>query len=279
MQTLETAQAALDALATGPDGRLTLHAENLTTRQVLSVDGERQSATASCIKLFILAQIARRMDNGTLDPDQEIEMRVCDQVGGSGVLRHLSAPLRFKLRDVAMLMMIQSDNTATNMALDLVGLKAVNTLAAELGCAETTLRNRIDFDAIGTDIRNLAVGSARDFCKLLSAIATGDGFSRKASRFMLDILTRQNYLDLLPRKLGFNPYAADLGGAQELWIGHKTGFFPGFRGDVGIWKRGGQTVVVAAFVEDADNPSFAPDNPAALKLGRVGEIVAGALLP
>lgn len=195
------------------------------------------------------------------------------------MLKHLSAPLDFTVHDIAMLMMIQSDNTATNMALDLVGLDTVNILAADLGCTRTQIRNQIDFAAIGSDIRNLAVSSARDFCRLLTAIDRCDGFSAAMSNAILNILGRQNYLDLLPRELDFNPYAQDLGSDQALWIGHKTGFFPGFRGDAGIWKRNGQTVVITAFLEGIEDSGFAADNPGALKLGRAGAFVAEALLP
>lgn len=279
MAKLEQAQAALDAMAEGKDGRLSLYARNLTSGQTLSVDADRVSGTASCIKLFILAEMARRVDAGTLDMASRCRMRREDQVGGSGVLKHLSAPLDFTVHDIAMLMMIQSDNTATNMALDLVGRDNVNRLASDLGCTDTEIRNRIDFTAIGSDIRNLAVSSARDFCRLLTAIVQCDGFSADMSDAMLNILARQNYLDLLPRALDFNPYAQDLGSEQALWIGHKTGFFPGFRGDAGIWKRKGQTVVVTAFLEGIEDSSFAADNPGALKLGRAGAFVAGALLP
>jgi hypothetical protein len=105
--------------------------------------------TASCIKLFILLVLMRRIAAGDLTLEQRIPVLAGQQVGGSGVLKDLSAGIELPLRDVATLMIVLSDNTATNMLVDLLGLAAVNQTIRDLGLPDTTLFDRVDFHAIG----------------------------------------------------------------------------------------------------------------------------------
>ncbi|ALN75052.1 serine hydrolase [Aureimonas sp. AU20] len=251
-------------------GRLSLFAKDLSTGRTIEADADRVMGTASCIKLFILIELLRRVSAGDLALGDRIAVDAAQQVGGSGILKALSAGLDMTLRDAAVLMMALSDNTATNMLIDLLGLERINRTATELGCAHTRLINRIDFEAIDGDITRLSVGTTRDFALALERIASGALFDEAASAVALDILSCQLHVDLLPRYLSFNPYAKDLGASQDLWVANKTGFFPGFRGDVAIFTLPDRRIVAAAFLDDIEDLSFAPENPGARRLGEVG---------
>src|SRR5690554_1292957 len=87
----------------------------------VSVAATEPVPAASTIKLFILAAL---LDSHGLSG--EIELRPGDQVGGSGVLNSLSAGRSWSVRDLATLMIIVSDNTATNVLIDLLGVEFIN---------------------------------------------------------------------------------------------------------------------------------------------------------
>jgi beta-lactamase class A len=214
-QALET---HLDALAVGFSGKLALYAKDLVSGDIVARDPDAVVPTASCIKLFILMELMRRVADGDLKLEQSIPVLANQQVGGSGVLKDLSSGIELPLRDVATLMIVLSDNTATNMLVDLLGRDAINDMIRAIGLQETTLFNKVDFNAIGDDVRRFAVGTAREFGLALEKIACGTFADPAACRTIVDIMERQQYLDLLPRYLPYNPYARELKAAQTLLI-------------------------------------------------------------
>ncbi|QOZ23796.1 serine hydrolase [Bradyrhizobium sp. CCBAU 51753] len=243
---------------------------NLSTGKMISWRADKSTATASCIKLQILVALMSEVEKGRQSLDRLITVKASDLVGGSGVLKHLSAGVTMPLRDIATLMIILSDNSATNIIIDLVGLDRINQVISEMGLKSTRLVNRIDFGKIGNDPTKFAVSTARDFLTTLTAIAEGRLISARASRSMREIMSRQHYLDLLPRKLSYDPYAADTGRAPALTVAGKTGFVSGFRGDAVIIEWRGATLVMTAFAS-GDDPSFLPDNAVARFMGDLGE--------
>lgn len=245
-------------------------AKNLSTGQTISFAPDKLMPTASCIKLPVLVALHDLAERGEVDLDIPVVLEVADQVGGSGVLKNLSPGATLSLRDYATLMIVLSDNTATNIVVDRVGIDVVNATMRDLGLTQTTLKTRIDFQAIGNEVRNLSESSAADFAILLERIAKGTAVSAAASAAVKDVMARQHYLDLLPRLLPHNPYAADLGGQAALAVAGKTGFFPGFRADTIIVDTAGQTLVMAAFVY-GDDMSFLPDNAIGRFMGELGQ--------
>ncbi|WP_137150902.1 serine hydrolase [Devosia sp. FKR38] len=250
-------------------GTLSFCAENLASGARISWREDQISATASCIKLFLLVALFAQAERGQVSLDERTVVAPGDHVGGSGVLKHLSPGVGLSWRDVATLMIVLSDNIATNMVIDQIGLEVVNQTIHALGFRQTHLVNRIDFDAIGGDIAKLAVSTAADSVACLKGLAMGTVVSPEASRAMLDILSRQHYVDLLPRYLPYDPYARDLGRQSAVSVAGKTGFFPGFRGDIVLLGKGDEQVVMAAFASGADL-SFAPENAIARALGEIG---------
>lgn len=270
-------QSAAIALAQGYQHNLSFIAKNLGTGRTIAFEPDKLMPTASCIKLPMLVALYDKAERGEIDLEQMVVMQGTDQVGGSGVLKHLSAGLTLSLRDVATLMIVLSDNTATNIIADHVGIDFINAKMAELGLSHTLLKTKIDFAAIGGEVRNLSESTVADFAILLEGIARGTLISPKASAAMKDILSRQHYLDLLPRLLPVNPYARDLGGEPELAVAGKTGFFPGFRADTIIVDADGQVLIMAAFVYGEDQ-SFLADNGIAQFMGGLGKALFDELM-
>jgi beta-lactamase class A len=254
-------------------GDLSLAAKNLATDETVLLDADVVYPTASVIKVAILLEVYAQSEAGLLRLDERLEMRPSDQVGGSGVLKTLMPGLRLTLYDLATLMIIKSDNTATNMCIDRVGgIEAVNRRVQDTyGLRSIVLHNRVDFDKIGPDVRNFAETTAMDFMRLMEMLARHEVVSPHASQEMLRILSRQQYLDQFPRYLNVNPYAQELQLAQDLVVQNKTGFFPGTGVDAGVIRLP-EDVSVAYYVvcHHAADTSVAPETEASVINGLVG---------
>jgi beta-lactamase class A len=266
-------EARLDELAHGFSGKVALYVRDIGSGELITRDPDAVVPTASCIKLFVLMELMRRVAAGDFTLEQKIPVLAAQQVGGSGVLKELSAGIELPLRDVGTLMIVLSDNTATNMLVDLLGLKAINRMIHGLGLTRTTMFNKVDFNAIGDDVRGFAVSTAGEFGQALERVAAGTFVDRRACDTIIDIMERQQYLDLLPRYLPYNPYARELKAPQALRIANKTGFYMGVRCDAALLFLPGRTLVAVAFTRDSKDLTFNPDNENAIFLGCVGRAV------
>lgn len=124
-------------------GKVALFAQNLRTGETLGIDPDQTVQTASTIKLTILFDAMEQVRSGSVHLEDPITLRKDDQVGGSGILQFFDTPLNLTLRDVLMLMITQSDNTATNLAIDKLGLDNINTETQKLGLKDTWLYKKI----------------------------------------------------------------------------------------------------------------------------------------
>jgi beta-lactamase class A len=269
----QTLDAQLDDLAKGFSGKAALYVKDVASGETIARDPDAVVPTASCIKLFVLMELMRRVAAGDFTLEQKIPVLAEQQVGGSGVLKDLSPGIELPLRDVGTLMIVLSDNTATNMLVDLLGLAAINRTIRGLGLEQTTMFNKVDFEAIGNDVRRFAVSTAREFGLALERIAAGTFVHGQACATIIDIMARQQYLDLLPRYLSYNPYARELKAPQALRVANKTGFYMGVRCDAALFFLPGRTLVAVAFTRDSRDLSFDPENENAIFIGRVGRAI------
>jgi beta-lactamase class A len=240
-------RAALDALvaeAAAAGGEMALVVRHLDRAERLEQGAEVPFKAASTIKLPILVALYDAASRGRLRLDAQVRLRSEDQVTGSGVLQVLSPGVRLSLRDLAELMIVVSDNTATNMLLDHLGVLEVNACIQALGLRGTRVVRPLQVIPAG------AIGSntvtAVDLADLLVLIARGQAVSWEASRRMVATLKRQQINDALPALL---PDPEDgpepLLGAVPAWeMAHKTGGISGYQHDVGILYLPVQTIVV-----------------------------------
>ncbi|MCL4834598.1 MAG: serine hydrolase [Caldilineaceae bacterium] len=105
-----------------------------------SLNGAAIFPTASTIKIHVLMQLLVRAEKGEVDLDERVLVDLSNVVEGSGVLWHLTGPVELSLRDIAALMIIVSDNTATNICIERAGIDATNALLCSLGLKKTILR-------------------------------------------------------------------------------------------------------------------------------------------
>ena len=267
-------ERALDALVAQAGGELGLAAMNLTTGEELARNDERPMPTASVFKLPLLVELFRQSEAGALDLDERVTLRAEDAVMGSGILRDFSPGLQPTLRDLAMMMVIVSDNSATNLLLDRVGgPQRVNATMRELGLASIVVHRRIVFGEITTN-GSLAEAAPRDLMRLVAMLAREELVSPEASRAMLAILGRQRHLEQAPRFIAYRPYAGDFGRAQPIKVFNKTGFINGLRADTGLITIDPDVRIAYSVVNDVGtDDSYRQEHPGDIVNALIGRVL------
>jgi len=137
-----TLQTKIEALAAQHHGKLALYATNLKTGETIAIDADTPVATASVIKLTILVEAMQQVKAGKHSLADKVTLHKDDIVQGSGILQFFDTPLAITLKDALTFMIIESDNTATNLVIDQVGIKNVNDQITKMGLKDTYLYKR-----------------------------------------------------------------------------------------------------------------------------------------
>ena len=211
-------------------GQMSVFVDDLQGRTV-EIGADETFETASTIKAYILAALYLQAGRGKASLDQTITYRPEHFVDGSGMLRALGVGTALKVRDAATMMIICSDNIATNMVIDYLGLETINACIRELGFAHTVLHNPLHFDRYD----RLGTTTPRDYAALFARLARGELVSPGASAEMLSIFRSQHYNAMLTA--GFPPYYLDCeetGDPELIWVASKSGSMNACRNDGGI---------------------------------------------
>lgn len=195
---------------------------------------------ASILKVPVLLEVYRRFQEGSLDPEELVVLERDDMVRGAGVLFELHPGLQLNLRDMARLMIVVSDNTASNLLLDRVGFDAVNSLMSRLGMAGTTL-NRKFMHPPGP--RGDNVTTAADTVRCFRELYAGELLREPWREEALNILRRQQFREKIPMMLPVTAVVA-----------HKTGELDGVRHDAGIVEDRGRAYVLAVLTREGREP-------------------------
>ena len=155
---------------------------------------------ASTIKLGVLCAALYKVQEGLISLSDKAEYLEKDKVPGSGVLQYLTPGTVLTLYDMLMLMIIQSDNTATNISIDHVGLDYINNFFQMCGLTDIRLNRKIfDMEGIGKGIKNFI--SARDLTRLLYDLEKRVYIKEEHAAIGLDILLKQQLTDLIPKQI------------------------------------------------------------------------------
>ena len=154
----------------------------------LSVNGDVEFPIASTMKIPILLQLLMRDENGELDINELVDITPEMIYPGSGVISYLEGPVKLSILDIAILMIIVSDNTSTNLCIDYAGIEETNDMLRSLGVDNITLRRKMqDTEAVIANKEN--VGTPDD-CVLLLEHLYNDRPSKKSSEKCLSILRK-----------------------------------------------------------------------------------------
>jgi beta-lactamase class A len=229
---------------------------------------ERLLPTASVGKVFLLVEVAERVVAGTLDPDAEVDRAATQPVADSGLLQHLTIQ-SLAVRDLAVLVASVSDNWATNLLLDLVGLDSVQARARALAPRGSTLHDRVR-DVRGPETpKTLSSGCAADWVEVLTGLHQRR-HTDPAADLVLGWLATSVDLSMVASAFGLDPlaHAED----PRTTLRNKTGTDAGVRADVGLVERGGEAFAYAALCR-WDPTEADLSLPVLAGMRRIGELV------
>lgn len=251
------------------DGQMAVYVDDLKGN-VVEIGVDEKFETASTVKTYILATLFHEIELGHTSLDAKLVYEEKHFVDGSGLFRNLSFGAEFYIRDVAMMMIIVSDNVATNMMIDFLGIDTINAYIQELGCKETVLHNPIDFvkyDKLGTT-------TPREYASMFTRLAKRELVSKKASEQMIDIFKRQHYNSMLTKYFPqFMLDTEDLGGEELIYVASKSGSMYEVRADGGIVHTPYGDYVIVIFNKNFHDPVYHADHSATLFGAKVSRMV------
>ena len=210
--------------------------------------------TASLIKVPVLVSLFRAVEEGKVTLTDRVRYSDEHRCLGSGVLSRMTPGVEMTVRDAAVLMIIISDNSATNMVIDLVGLDQVNETMRGFGLERTTIFQRLGDTKAGLDARKMSVSTAGEMTQLFELIARHEAISPEASEDMLRILRRQDYRHELSRLLPWNEMNM-LENHRENWVAEKGGsFLNGVRTSGAVFSGARGQFAMSVFCEGGTGP-------------------------
>lgn len=242
----------------------------LETGEEIAINADQPMDTMSVIKIPLMAEAFRQIEAGKFALTDRIALTDAAKQPGTGIIRSLDAGVQLTVKDLLTLMIVVSDNTATDLLYDKVGgPEPVNRLMAEWGLNSIHATGKADawFKALRAAPSAEAfhraaktpfgLSSPRDMGRLLEKLERGEAVSRKASELMLQIMRGQVYSSRLPR------YVAGYR------IPHKTGdFLPYIGNDVGVLESPSRRIVMSVFTAN----HFGAGDRLEDAIGRVAEL-------
>lgn len=233
-------QSVFSELA-GCKGRASLFMEIEGT--VIEFNSQEVYPSASLIKIAILYEALRQIDSGTIRAEGEVIISELDKIGDTGVLQALPNVKSYSIIDLLTLMVIVSDNSATNLMINLLGMDSINKTIRSLSMKNTILqRKMLDFQSIKSGRDNLT--TAADIVACLKAGVTGTALTKDSKDLFHSILEQQQFRDKLPVFL-----CEDL-----MTAGNKTGELPGIEHDCAVITYGKSRAFVAVLIDGLAEP-------------------------
>lgn len=265
-------QANIERITRSVNADWGVYIKSLETGEEIAINADKQMDTMSVIKIPLMVEAFRQIEAGKFLLKDKITLKDSDKRPGTGIIRSLDPGAVLTVKDVLTLMIIVSDNTATDMIFDKVGgIGPVNESAKSLGLKNTRATGTADvwFKAIraapsAAEFHRegktpFGLSSPRDIGKLLEMMERGEAVSKKASDLMLQMMRGQVYSTRLPKYVtGFR-------------IPHKTGdFLPHIANDVGVFESQNHKIVVSIFTaHHYGTGAYLED-----AIGRIGEQIA-----
>lgn len=259
-------------------GTVSLYARNLDTGATIGIRESDPVRTASTIKLPILLAVFGAVARGQAKWTDPLTVTAAEKVSGSGIIAsELSDGVQLSLRDAVNLMMVLSDNTATNLILERFGADSVNAYLDKLGLKTTRSMRKIlganaerrGLSAAGKLPENqkygIGVSTPRDMVAILEKLDRGEIVSPEASQQILDIMRRCQDGNGIRRRFA------------GLRVVNKTGALDALRSDVGMVYSPGGKIAMAITVDGIPKPDWSPDNPGLLMIADLARLLVEGL--
>ena len=280
-------EKTLAAIAAAHHGRVGLYAENLKTGEVAALNPDEDVPTASVIKLTALYEAMVEVRSGRVRFDDPLTLTKADQVIGSGVLGQFDTPHALTFKDALTLMVIVSDNTATNLVIDHLGLGAINARTRALGLSHTVFYKKVfkpiegpvppeqpKFGLGRTTPREMAEVMRRIVRCDLGTPGGPDDKDRAVCAVTLTMLRNQTDRNGIPR------YIVGLDSSENgSAIANKTGAIDDARNDVAAIATKNGTVILSVFTHDNKDHGWSADDEGEVTIAKLARAVVEAWSP
>jgi beta-lactamase class A len=250
-------------------GKVAVAVKHLDGGESYLYDPDEEMPTASLIKFMIMLEVYSQVAEGKLKLSDLVTLREMDKVPGSGILTyHFSDGATFPLRDAVRLMMVFSDNTATNLVLDKIGLPSTNKRMEAWGCPHTRINAKVfrgsttSIDPQRTKKFGLGSTTARETILLLEKVHRGEVVSADVCKEMLGHMKKCEDKTKLKRFL-----------PAKIEVAHKTGAVSDVKTDAGILYLPGGPVAICVLTAQNDDKAWKDDNAGNVLIGRVAQQV------
>jgi len=277
-------ETQLQTLAKAHHGHATLYAHDLNSGKTVAINADTPVPTASVIKLTVLLEALKQIQEGKAHFDDKLALTKENQVEGSGVLMFFDVPQTLTLKDVLTMMVIVSDNTATNAAIDELGLKNIDDRIQWLGLKDTWLYKKVAKPPVGpmpADQKQFGLGktTAREMASIMERFATCNlnapgntakptDQDEKLCEAAMHMLKNQFYRNSIPR------YLETIDTTEgESKIANKTGALDEVRNDVGVVFAKNGPVIISEFTYGNQDKSWTPDNDAEVLLAKLSKVI------
>jgi beta-lactamase class A len=250
-----------DTLDRSP-GAVRLFARNLDTGQSFGLGADERVRTASTIKLPVMRAVFQAVSEGKARWDEPLVMRAADKVPGSGVIRELADNTKLTIRDLVHLMIVVSDNTATNLLLDRFGADFVNDETRKLGLSSTLVLRKVMGGAPARE------GAVPEYAKYGLGVTTPRemvALVESLTPEMLAILQRQQFKDAIGRH------------QPDADVASKSGALDRLRSDAGLVNSVGGRIAISLTVDDLKRTDYSPENAGNILLARLSDLLVEGL--
>jgi beta-lactamase class A len=271
-QPLNRLQSNIERITRSVNAKWGVYIKCVETGEEIAINADEVMDTMSVVKIPLMIEAFRQIESGKFALTDRVTLKEADKRPGTGIIRSLEAGASLTIKDLLTLMIIVSDNSATDMLFERVGgTDPVNKLMQDyrLNTIKATGPTDVWFKALRAapsamkfhqDARTpFGLSSARDMGRLLEKIYRGEAVSRQASDRMLEMMRGQVYNTRLPKYVtGFR-------------LPHKTGdFLPYIGNDVGIMESQDRHIVICVFTANHFGMGAQLED----AIGRIGEQVA-----
>jgi beta-lactamase class A len=274
-------QTQLQMLIAGYHGDVAIYAEDLHTGRSVAINADATVPTASTIKLAVLFEALEQIADGRKHWNDPVTLTKANQVEGSGVLTQFDTPLTVTLKDALTMMIVVSDNTATNLAIDDLGLGNINDRIQWMGLQNTWLYKKVFLDPVPpvpADQPKFGLGktTAREMATMMRRFATCDlsapgtaGEPSQSDRELCDVA-----LGMLKNQTEREGISRYLGG--DLTVASKGGAIDAARNDVGIVYAKNGPIIISVYTYNNKDQRWTPDNPGRLLIASVSKAIVDA---
>ncbi|MFO0809820.1 MAG: serine hydrolase [Gemmataceae bacterium] len=249
-------------------GKVSVVVQRFGDPVAVSINPDEPMPTASLIKFPIMVEAYEQFAEGKVKPDDMCTLQQSDKVPGSGILTdHFTPGAAFSLRDAVRMMIVWSDNTATNMVLDRVGIRNVNERMEKMGLPNTKVHSKTFKRETSVDMersKKFGLGSttSNEMLKLLTLLQEKKLVSEEASKEMMGHMLKCDDHNKFPR---FLPPGTK--------VAMKTGSVDNAKTCAGIISTKAGPVAVVVLTADNKDKGYHADNAGDLFCAKVAKEV------